>query len=412
MKFQHKTLENGLDIVAEVNPDAYSLAVAFFVKTGARDESVELAGVSHFLEHMMFKGTPRRSAEDVNRELDELGAQSNAYTSEEQTVYYAIVLPELQNSIVDLLADIMRPSLRQDDFDTEKQVILEEILKYEDQPPFGGHEKSMVAFYGDHPLGKSVLGTTESVSAMTREQMLEYFEYRYSPGNLTLVAAGNVDFDALVEQAQELCGDWEPRDNRRVITPVEPRANFNLMTKSTSAQQYLIQLMEGPAANDTDRYAARLLAGILGDDSGSRYYWELVDPGIAEFASLETYEFQGTGLFMNYACCAPEEAPQVLDVMEAEIAKAIREGVTARELELVKNKVCSHTVLRSERPSGRLFSVGSNWVQRGAMRTVAESVKAYQNVTLDDIHAVLEKYRFHLASTTTVGPLTEFPGRG
>jgi predicted Zn-dependent peptidase len=411
LKFQHITLENGLDIVAEVNPDAYSLAVAYFVKTGARDESPELAGVSHFLEHMMFKGTPRRSAEDVNRELDELGAQSNAYTSEEQTVYYAIVLPELQRPVVDLLTDIMRPSLRQDDFDTEKQVILEEILKYEDQPPFGGHEMSMLAFYGDHPLGKSVLGTTQSVGGLTREQMLKYFEHRYSPGNLTLVATGNVDFEALVDQARQLCSDWKPFPHEREILPAQPRSNFQLITKSTSAQQYLIQLMEGPSANSPDRYAARLLAGILGDDSGSRYYWELVDPGLAEFASLETYEFQGTGLFMNYACCAPEAAPQVLETMETELARAIREGVTPRELELVKNKICSHTVLRSERPSGRLFSVGSNWVQRGTFRSVADSVRAYQDVTLDEIHAVLQRYRFDLVSTTTVGPLTSFVGR-
>ncbi|CAE7507655.1 ptrA, partial [Symbiodinium sp. CCMP2456] len=193
----------------EVNPNAYSLATAFFVKTGSRDETPEVAGVSHFLEHMVFKGTSRRTAEDVNRELDELGAQSNAFTSEEQTVYYAVVLPELQHQIVDLLADIMRPTLRQEDFDTEKKVILEEIMKYDDQPPYGGHEKSMAAWFGEHPLGNSVLGTQDSVGNLTQQQMMSYFEQRYSPTNMTLVASGNVDFDALVEQANELCGSWK-----------------------------------------------------------------------------------------------------------------------------------------------------------------------------------------------------------
>ena len=137
MTFREKRLENGLEIVAECNEQAYSTALGFFVNAGSRDETAQNSGVSHFLEHMAFKGTPKRTAADVNRELDEIGSQSNAYTSEEQTVYYAAVLPEYQSNAVDLLTDIMRPSLRQEDFDTEKKVILEEILRSEDQPPFG-----------------------------------------------------------------------------------------------------------------------------------------------------------------------------------------------------------------------------------------------------------------------------------
>src|SRR4030095_13561388 len=137
----------------------------------------------HFLEHMVFKGSANRTAEQVNRDLDDLSASSNAFTSEEQTVYYATTLPDDQENIVELLADIMRPMLRQDDFDTEKQVILEEIAKYDDQPPYGAHEKCMMAFFGDHPLGKSVLGTAQSVGDLKRDQMLNYFEQRYSPRN-------------------------------------------------------------------------------------------------------------------------------------------------------------------------------------------------------------------------------------
>src|SRR5215213_1200527 len=137
MEFHNHRLENGLEIIAETNPDAHSMSVAFIVQTGSRDESDEVAGVSHFLEHMVFKGTPTRSAADVNREFDEMGAHYNAFTSEENTVYYAAMLPEHQTAAVELLADIIRPSLRDEDFETEKQVILEEIQMYEDQPPFG-----------------------------------------------------------------------------------------------------------------------------------------------------------------------------------------------------------------------------------------------------------------------------------
>ena len=204
MQFRQHTLANGLEIVAEVSPQAYSSSYAFFVRTGARDETDAVSGVSHFLEHMVFKGSAKRSAAEVNRDLDDLSSSSNAFTSEEQTVYYATTLPEDQGRIVELLADMMRPSLRQEDFDTEKQVILEEIAKYDDQPPYGAHEKCMAAFFGPHPLGRSVLGTVQSVGALARDQMLAYFDERYSPRNIVLSAAGNVDFDALLATGREV----------------------------------------------------------------------------------------------------------------------------------------------------------------------------------------------------------------
>ena len=161
MEFLKHILPNGLEIVAERNPKAYSTALGFFVRAGSRDETDEVAGVSHFLEHMMFKGTPTRTADDVNREFDEMGASYNAFTSEEHTVYYAAVLPEYQVQASELLADILRPSLRLEDFEMEKQVILEEIRMYEDQPPFGADEKCRALYFGEHPLARSVLGTVE-----------------------------------------------------------------------------------------------------------------------------------------------------------------------------------------------------------------------------------------------------------
>src|SRR5262245_19617243 len=209
MPFRHHTLDNGLEIIAETSPDAYSSAYGFFVRTGARDETSEISGVSHFLEHMVFKGSANRTAEEVNRDLDDLSASSSAFTSEEQTVYYATTLPEDQEPIIELLADTLRPALRQEDFNTENPVSLEEIPKYDDQPPYGAHEKCMAAFFGEQPLGKSVLGTTASVGGLAREQMLAYFEQRYSPKNIVLSAPGNVDFDALVLQAQNSCGRWQ-----------------------------------------------------------------------------------------------------------------------------------------------------------------------------------------------------------
>src|SRR3990172_7999186 len=229
LEFLSHTLPNGLEIVAETNDDAHSTSVGFFVRTGSRDETDELAGVSHFLEHMCFKGTPRRSADDVNREFDEIGAHHNAFTSEECTVYYASVLPEYQEASVDLLADLMRPSLRQDDFEMEKKVILEEIQMYLDQPPFGMDDRIKQVHLGAHPLARSVLGTSESISALSRQQMHDYFSIRYGPGNVLVAAAGKVDFDALVDQVAARCGDWTPQNARRVTPRAASQRRFEVV---------------------------------------------------------------------------------------------------------------------------------------------------------------------------------------
>src|SRR5918911_4699037 len=163
MRYDHLTLDNGLNIVGEYNEGAQSMAVGYFVRTGSRDETPAISGCSHFLEHMLFKGSDRRSADDVNREFDEIGAQYNAFTSEENTVYYGAVLPEFQERALDLLTDMMRPALRTDDFDMEKKVILEEIALYRDRPQFLVIDEARSTFYPGHPLGQSVLGTTETI---------------------------------------------------------------------------------------------------------------------------------------------------------------------------------------------------------------------------------------------------------
>lgn len=407
MQFREKTLANGLEIIAECNPEAYSTALGFFVKTGSRDETAEISGVSHFLEHMVFKGTAKRSAADVNRELDEMGSFSNAQTGEEKTIYYATVLPEFQDRTVELLSDIMRPALREEDFETEKKVIIEEICMYEDQPPFGGHEKCMAAHFGEHPLGRSILGTAKSVGDLTATQMRAYFEQRYSPKNITLVAAGNVDFDRLVAQAETCCGGWKPFDAPRE-TPRAPRhTGFQLFTKENAAQEYVIQIAGGPAAGDSDRFAGRALATVLGDDSGSRFFWELLDTGRAEYAAIGSYEFQGTGVLMKFLCCAPEETAENLEIVKRIEQDAQRAGITEAELSQAKSKICSHIVLQSERPSSRLFAVGVNWLQRREYLTVREIVSAYQAVTQADVAEVIAKYPLTDCTTVAIGPLVE-----
>jgi len=403
-------LDNGLELIAECNPNAYSVAIAFFVRTGSRDERDENSGVSHFLEHMAFKGTASRSAADVNRELDEIGGHANAFTSEEQTVFYITALPEYQERAVDLLTDMMRPALRADDFDTEKQVILEEIAKYEDQPPFGAHDKSMAVHFRDHPLARSVLGTLRSVGQLTPARMRAYFAERYCPNNMTLAVAGNVDFDHFLELVDARCGQWSPGVVQRVTPRARPNTDVRVYPNDVATLQYVVQTANGPAAEDNDRHAARLLATVVGDDTGSRLFWELVGPGLAECAVMYSAEYQGSGIYSTMLCCAPEETAENLHQIMIVLRDVQDSGVTPEELEQACNKICSHIVLQSERPTNRLFALGNAWLQRHEYRTVREMIDAYRAVTRADIERLLRKYPLTVFSTVAVGPLRELSG--
>src|SRR5689334_16789389 len=208
LTFHHKQLPNGLDIVAEENPDSHSFAAGLFVKTGARDEDANVNGVSHFLEHMMFKGSDKYTWEDVNRIFDEIGARYNAFTSQEMTAYYANVLPEFTERAIEHLAHLLRPAIRTSDFDTEKNVILEEIAMYLDDPGHRLYEKLMELHFGNHPLSMSILGPSESIQKLQRDQMADYFRHRYGPGNMVLVASGKLEFDEIVGLADKYMGSW------------------------------------------------------------------------------------------------------------------------------------------------------------------------------------------------------------
>src|ERR1700727_35079 len=195
LTFHHKQLPNGLDIVAELNPYAHSFAAGLFVKTGSRDEQADVNGVSHFLEHMMFKGSSKYTWEDVNRIFDEIGAKYNAFTSQEMTAYYANVLPEFTEKAIEHLSHLLRPAIRVEDFTTEKKVILEEIAMYLDDPGHRLYEKLMEMHFSTHPMELSVLGSAASVQNLKRDEMAEYFARRYGPGNMVLSVTGKLDFD-------------------------------------------------------------------------------------------------------------------------------------------------------------------------------------------------------------------------
>ena len=397
-EFRETTLANGLRIAAEIDGRGYSSAIGYFVRAGSRDEVDSESGLSHFLEHMMFKGTARRTAADVNRELDELGGQSNAYTSEEQTVYYATVLPKFQDRIVDLLTDMLSPTLDEQEFETERQVILEEIAKYEDQPPFGAFERAMEVHFGPRGLGRRILGTSESIRTMNASTMRAYFHRRYRPENIVLAASGNIDFDGLVAEVEQRTRGWADRPITAIPT-TDPEGTIpDGITLETEIkipdahQAYVVRIAPGPCITSEDRYAARVLASILGDEGGSRLFWELIDSGRAEVATVWPHEFMNEGAWFTYMVCAPEDADSNRRLINDVIQRTIESGVESKELSQTISKATAGAIMQSERPSNRLFGIGSRWLTCREYLSTDDTLDKLRQVKLDDVNQAARTY--------------------
>ncbi|WP_152051688.1 M16 family metallopeptidase [Tautonia marina] len=407
MTFYHETLPNGLQVILEQNERARSAAAGFFVRAGSRDETPELAGVSHFLEHMVFKGTARRDALAVNRDFDRIGARHNAQTSEEDTIYHVSCLPEYLPQALDVLADIMRPRLDAEDFDTEKQVIIEEIKMYDDNPMMVAYEAAKAAHFDHHPLGKSVLGTVDTIGALTVDQMRAYFAQRYGPPNVVLAVAGNVEWSNVLDLAGSLCSSWTGPSADRELLPHRGVGQPQGLLRKDDHQETVIAVADAPALESPDRYVASLIATILGDHSGSRLYWELIDPGHADGADLSFQDYQGAGAYYSLLSCDPPSAQENLERMVSVYRTFAAEGATPEELDRAKNKILSRLVLRSERPMGRLMPLGYDWTYRQTYQPIEQEILSYSAVSLEEIRRVLEQYPLLPMTLVAVGPKTD-----
>lgn len=389
--YKETTLDNGLRLVAEVSESAASAAIGFFVKTGARDEEAPLMGVSHFLEHMMFKGTDSRSAEQVDLAFDDLGAQHNAFTSSEMTAFWGASLPESIVEVHDILADILRPALRQEDFDAEKNVILEEIAMYDDQPFWVLYEQAMERYYGDHPLGFRVLGTPETIQNMQRDSMQAYFDHRYSADNTIVAMTGNIDFDAMVETVSSQSGTWEKTGATRGPVHVARNAGNCEVVIPDLRQHYVIMAMQGVTAQDELRYASAALASILGGGDGSRLYWSLVDKGLAEEAGASIDPSDGYGEQLAYAVCAPENASQVTEILQEELSN-ITSALTEADLTRVVAKAATAAAVGSELPAGRMQRLGSLLTTTGVYSSLEEELQKLESLTLSNLKEAAEAF--------------------
>ena len=404
MEFKNDKLANGLTLIGEVNKSAKSTAVGFFVKTGSRDEVPAISGVSHYLEHMLFKGTEKLSALEVNEAFDRTGAQFNAFTSEENTVFYAAILPEYLGEVTRLWADLMRPSLRDEDFNIEKNVIKEEIAMYQDLPSFDVMDRCRTLHFDGHSCGNSVLGSVESIDGLTADQMREYFAKRYAPNNMVLACAGNFDWDQIRSIASESCSKWERQDVGRELKHHSGSKKKDRIEKANLVREHICLMSEGVSAQAPNRFAASLLGTIVGDEVGSRFFWELVDKALAEAASMTFGAMDGTGTFYSYIRCGRENVAKVLDVIRGIFDDLAKDGVTEDELTTAKNKVLSALVIKNELPMGRLVDLGFNWTYLQEYRTIEDDVEAIKVVTVDDVNALIKDVKPDDFTQLSIGP--------
>jgi predicted Zn-dependent peptidase len=388
--YKQTQLKNGLTVIGESNPANVSSAIGFFVKTGARDETPAESGLSHFLEHMMFKGTPTRSAIDINLELGNLGAQANAFTSEENTVYYAAVIPERFSEMQELLSDMLRPALDPSEFDMEKKVILEEIALYQDRPHFFLFENAFKDYFGSHPAGNSVLGSHDSVSALTHGQMRDYFDRRYSPSNIVLAASGNFSWDRFVADAERYTSQWQDQTVGRELSRFAGSAKQRVFKKANLAQAHAVLISEGVSAQDPERYPMALLSTMLGDSSGSRMYWDLINTGLAESAGVDSDERDGAGCFSAYLSTSPDRLEQVISI--AKNILSTPRDFSDQDLDRAKAKVCSRIVLDGEMPMGRLMALGLEWTYRKQSTPLSVIIERVRAVSRKDINSALERF--------------------
>ncbi len=397
-------LENGLRIVIETMPGVSSAAAGFLVDTGARDEVASLAGVSHFLEHMMFKGTEKRSWREVTIDFDRMGSSYNAYTSEERTIFYGWVRKGDLEKQIELLADMLRSTLPSDEFDTEKKVVLEEIAMSKDSLEHVTFDFLQEKVFAGHTLAWPILGYEETVQALTRDQMWTYFQRRYAPNNIILVVAGNVDPKAVIGFAEKACGSWKSVASDEVRTAAVTKEGTSSLTVEQFNQQVVALSFPAVGAKSPLCETAAAAAAILGGEN-SRYFWNIIQTGLAPTAGAYHMSYSDCGLMMLYTVGQPENSDKLLDAMRREADALCTQPVAETELQRVKNKRRTGLAIEAEVPYHRLSQLMDDMQIHGAPRTVQQMLEEVDAITIDGIAEYFQAWPINTGGhLVSVGP--------
>ncbi|HEX6130259.1 MAG TPA: pitrilysin family protein [Actinomycetota bacterium] len=413
MPIERTEFTSGLRVVTERMPGVRSVSIGVWVLAGSRDERARISGASHFLEHLLFKGTERRSARDIAEAFDAVGGDLNAFTAKEFTCFYARVRDRDLELAVDHLADMVQHSvIRGADLEAERQVILEEINMHEDSPEDLVHDLFVEALWPDHPLGRPILGTKETIAAATRASVRGFYRRHYLPGNLVVAAAGNVAHDAVVamltsrmDTGAPLGSDgtsvWKLRAPSRGPRPSGRR----LVRRRKTEQAHICLGTNGLARNDPDRFAFMIVNTAIGGGMSSRLFQEVRERrGLAY--SVYSYHSQYTeaGAFTAYAGTTPARAEDVVDLMRAQLADVRDGGLADDEFERAKGHVKGSTVLSLEDPGGRMSRLGKSEIAHGEILTVNEVLRRIDRVTLEDARRVADRVLSQPMTLTVLGP--------
>lgn len=389
MKIHRFQLPNGLTVLLEPDKRIHSVAMGFGVNTGGRDESPELDGCSHFLEHMCFRGTQKRNSRELLLAFDRLGAINNAFTSQEITLYWCWVLSGQLESAFSLLAEMMQPSLPPDEYETEKKVILEEIAMSNDTPDSRLYIELLKQAFGSHPLSTTVLGSADAVRALTRDQMAGYHHRRYNANNMVCSLSGNFDIKTVRRLIERFCRNWRSGEAGRNQPPAYVHQGMKLVTKADLQQQRLVWAFTSVSARHPHYYAAQLLSHILGGGLGSRLYWSVTQKGLAESIYASHDAASDTGILMITACLAPAYAKKVAAIVRRELGK-IQQGITAAELTRAKNKFLTSLAITD--PAGRMVRQAGHYLATGRVETLEQERAAFSAVSRHEINALLKEF--------------------
>jgi predicted Zn-dependent peptidase len=412
MSVKRSVHSSGLRIVTEEVPSVRSAAVGIWVNVGSRDEAPATAGASHFLEHLLFKGTTSRTALDISSSIESVGGEMNAFTSKEYTCFYARVIDTDLPMAIDVVSDLITSSIVTAlDVDAECKVVLEEIAMRDDDPSDLVHDLFSDTYYGDTQIGRPILGTVESIKGMSRNTVFNYYKKKYLPQDLVVAVAGNIKHKRVVAMVEQALS----RDNfldvmaAPVIRPNIPIKNtkqqsVGLLYKK-SEQAHMFYGMEGVARADDRRFAMGVLSAALGGGMSSRLFQEIREKrGLAYSVYAYAQQFAGSGVLGFYAGCNPTKAIEVVEIIRSVLSDVADNGMTHEEIERAKGAVRGSLVLSQEDTGSRMSRIGKNEIVYGQVMDFDDILKAISRVSAQDIHEIASEFLVKTPTLALVGP--------
>ena len=412
MSVKRSVHSSGLRIVTEEVPSVRSAAVGIWVNVGSRDEAPATAGASHFLEHLLFKGTTSRTALEISSSIESVGGEMNAFTSKEYTCFYARVIDTDLPMAIDVVSDLITSSIVTAlDVDAERKVVLEEIAMRDDDPSDLVHDLFSDTYYGDTAIGRPILGTIDSIKGMSRNTVFNYYKKKYLPQDLVVAVAGNIKHKRVVAMVEEALS----RDNfldelgapvLRPNTPVKnsKQQSVGLLYKK-SEQAHMFYGMEGVARADERRFAMGVLSAALGGGMSSRLFQEIREKrGLAYSVYAYAQQFAGSGVLGFYAGCNPAKAIEVVEIIRSVLSDVADNGMTHEEIERAKGAVRGSLVLSQEDSGSRMSRIGKNEIVYGQVMDFDDILKAISRVSATDIREIAGEFLVKTPTLALVGP--------